>query len=164
MAAKLNKRFQCPRHWTLAQRLDHYTDKSGGPNACWPWTGDRNKDGYGRLTWKGKKWLAHRLTWVEKNGPVPPGLCVLHDCDNPPCRNEDHLWVGNRDANAADRDAKGRGIVPIGEHNGSAKLTEADVRDIRADTDSHRAIAKRFGIGKTTVGYIRSGKKWRHVL
>ena len=73
--------------------------------ACIEWTGRCNDGGYG--TW-GRK-LAHRLAWVEANGPIPAGMCVLHACDNPPCINVDHLWLGTQADNAADRESKGRG-------------------------------------------------------
>lgn len=162
MAAKPSKRFYYPRHWTLAQRLDHHTDKSGGPDACWPWVGGTiTSNGYGRLKWEGRNWLAHRLAWIEKHGPIPPATPhVLHRCDNPPCRNEDHLWLGADADNVADRDAKGRQVSPKGEANGSAKLTEDDVRAIRAAVGTQRAIAKRFGVSKTNVGKIRRGEAW----
>jgi hypothetical protein len=157
MAAKPSKQFQCPTHWTLAQRLDHYTDKSGGPDACWPWTGCRNEDGYGQLLWQGQPRGAHRLAWIEKHGPIPPETPhVLHRCDNPPCRNESHLWLGTNDDNNADMMAKGR--------HGTAKLTAADVRAIRAATGMQSVIAARFGVTQANVSCIRSGKTWRHVL
>lgn len=156
MAAKPSRQFQCPTHWTLTQRLDHYTDKSSGPDACWPWTGRRTKDGYGQLLWQGKPQRVHRLAWMAAHGPIPPGLHVLHKCDNRPCRNEAHLWLGTNAENNADMMGKGR--------HGTAKLTEADARAIRAATGMQKDIAKRFGVTQANVSCIRSGKTWRHVL
>lgn len=165
MANRPSKRFKCPSHWTLAQRLDHYTDKSGGPDACWPWTAYRNEDGYGLLKWDDKMQGAHRLAWIEKHGPIPPDTPhVLHRCDNPPCRNENHLFLGTNADNTADRDRKGRNNQPRGEASGKAKLTEADVRAIRAATGTVAAIAERFGICQANASFIRSGKTWVHLL
>jgi hypothetical protein len=83
-------------------------DRSGGPDACWPWTG-RTEGGYGRLWFKNKHERAHRVAWaLANNQPVPDGMVVCHRCDNPPCCNPADLWLGTRTDNNADRDAKGR--------------------------------------------------------
>lgn len=86
------------------------------PNGCHEWTGCINAYGYGIVGIKYKKYLAHRVAWELANGPIPDGLSVCHSCDNPPCVNLEHLWLGTHKENMADRDAKGRGK----EHN--AKL------------------------------------------
>ena len=72
---------------------------------CWEWRGLRDKHGYGR---KGPYKTTHRLAWEWANGPVPAGMCVLHRCDNPPCCNPDHLFLGTQADNLADMVAKGR--------------------------------------------------------
>ena len=163
MAAKPSKQFQCPDHWTLQQRLDYYTDKSGGPDACWPWTGALDTDGYGFLKWQGKQRRVTRLTWIAAHGPIPEGKLVCHDCDNPPCVNPAHLFVGPPAANSADMVNKGRSFHPKGELHGCAKITEAIVREIRAAPGLQRDIAKRFGIGQACVSQIRHRKTWKHV-
>ena len=81
-------------------------------DSCWLWTGSTNKYGYG-LTHRGgpnqaTTRRAHRMAWELCNGPIPKGLWVLHKCDNPPCVNPDHLFVGNRSDNMKDAAAKGR--------------------------------------------------------
>jgi hypothetical protein len=163
MANATPKRFQCPDHWSLGKRLTYYTDRSGGPDACWPWTGHKTPRGYGGLQWKGKPWRAHRLAWIEANGPIPPDKPhILHDCDHPPCCNPAHLFCDTHAANMADKMRKGR--APHGETNVIAKLTEADVRAIRAAAGTHRDIAKRFGIDHTHVGDIKRRERWRHLL
>jgi len=68
----------------------------------------RDRQGYGRKKVGSRTVLAHRHAWELANGLVPEGLCVLHRCDNPPCINPDHLFLGTRADNNADRDAKGR--------------------------------------------------------
>ena len=84
---------------------------------CIEWNGKKDSDGYGRVQYRGpgseqfksKQWFAHRVAWTLTNGPIPKGLCVLHKCDNPPCVNPDHLWLGTKGANMQDKIQKGRG-------------------------------------------------------
>jgi hypothetical protein len=166
MAARTSRRFYSPKHWTLEQRLDHYIDKSGGPDACWPWTASTNT-GYGQMTWKRKPDRAHRLMWVLHHGPIPPDKPhILHRCDNPPCCNPAHLWAGTNADNIADMVAKkrARGGGQRGEDSGNAKLTLIQVRAIRAATGMQRDTAKRFGVSLSTVNSILRGRNWRHLV
>jgi hypothetical protein len=122
--------------------------------------------GYGYIRWQGKSLRVSHLIWAEANGPIPPDKPhVLHECDNPPCCNPAHLWTGTHKENMADAAAKGRmrGGFVYGERNGSAKLTEATVRAIRAADGTQYAIATRFGINRENVRDIRKGKTWRHL-
>lgn len=80
-------------------------DKSGGPDACWPWLGAQTPKGYGMFDHRG----AHRTAWKIANGPIPDGKLVRHlVCDNPPCCNPRHLALGTDADNAADKVAHGR--------------------------------------------------------
>jgi hypothetical protein len=78
------------------------------PNGCWEWVRGRTRQGYGKLNRNGKRWAAHRFIWTFVNGPIPNGIHVLHKCDNPPCINPDHLWLGTHTDNMRDKVRKGR--------------------------------------------------------
>lgn len=113
-----------PRFW---QRVD----TSGGPGACWEWTAGRLPLGYGVIhvtlaPGERRTLKAHRVAWELHNGPIPEGLVVCHRCDNPPCCNPAHLFVGTLSDNAKDAAAKGR-FNP--RHN--VKLTDALVTEAR---------------------------------
>lgn len=79
-------------------------DRSGGPDACWQWLGFRDRIGYGHFSHK----LAHRIAWIARFGGIPEGQQVLHHCDNPPCCNSRHLFLGTQADNMRDCVAKGR--------------------------------------------------------
>jgi hypothetical protein len=85
-----------------------YVDKSGGPDACWPWSMYTDPSGYGRVRDGDVSEYTHRVAWEFTNGPIPRGMYICHHCDNPPCCNPAHLFMGTPADNARDRDAKGR--------------------------------------------------------
>lgn len=147
---------------SLEEEVAAKTEKSGG---CWEWRGAKHISGYGTIRFNGKRRRAHRVTWELTNGPIPDGLHVLHRCDNPGCVNTNHLFLGTHDGNMADCTAKNRHAK--GEQNGKTKITESDVRDMRAlhrsDSLSLAELGRRFGVSKTTAGSIVSGLSWGHV-
>jgi len=73
---------------------------------CWVWLGSSSGGGYGQSQDKIKK--AHRQSWVYTNGDIPDGMDVCHECDNPPCCNPNHLFLGTHQDNMVDRTRKGR--------------------------------------------------------
>lgn len=89
-------------------------DRTGGPDSCWPWTGaaPKHRGGYGLFQSNQKPKGSHRVAWEFANGPIPPGMQVLHRCDNPPCCNPAHLWIGTPQDNMSDKMNKGRGRFP----------------------------------------------------
>jgi hypothetical protein len=75
---------------------------------CWLWTGGHNASGYGTTKIKANSYLAHRVSWTIHRGEIPEGLFVCHHCDNPPCVNPDHFFLGTKKDNTQDSIAKGR--------------------------------------------------------
>ena len=105
------------RHWdkTPEQRFWAMVEKSDLPNACWLWTGHKTKDGYGKLYMQsfGYQIYTHRISYMLAYGSIPIGFHVLHRCDNPPCCNPSHLFLGTQQDNMRDREAKGRWRVDL---------------------------------------------------
>jgi len=135
------------------------------PNSgCLLWIGYLDKHGYGVAHiagTRGRNTSAHRIAWELYKGEIPEGECVLHRCDNPPCVNVNHLFLGTQSDNMKDAGRKGRMRKGSIHHN--AKLSDADVVAIRASTGLQKDIATQFGISRSNVSIIRSGKGWRHV-
>ena len=122
-------------------------------NGCWVWTGAKNSQGYGILGLAGSFWLAHRAAWFMHTG-IKPEQCVCHHCDNPPCVNPDHLFLGTQGDNTRDMERKGRSYHKSGELHGRAKLTWDDVNKIRQmhrDGVATRAISRAFPIVSRSV-------------
>lgn len=136
----------------------------GDPEDCWIWTACRPQHrGYGRFQVGNQLLVAHRVAYELAVGPIPKGLCVLHTCDNPPCCNPAHLWLGTRADNVRDRDAKGRQAHVRGEHNGCAKLTNDQVLAIRADHRILRKIAADYNVSIPAISHIKTRKRWAHI-
>lgn len=141
-------------------------DQSGD---CWVWTGTSLDAGYGRIGWRGEKVIASRLAYELTVGPIPDGMWVLHRCDNPPCVNPEHLFLGTRQDNIDDMVAKGRqrsgGHATAADRNARAKLTWEKVREIRRRYIPRRVslarLAREFGVSPDTVHAVVRGDSWR---
>lgn len=138
---------------------------------CWNWHGGM-RGGYGSLCVGSRSdgtrrtMRAHRYAYEVFVGSIPPLLEVCHKCDNRKCCNPHHLFLGTRQENMADRDAKGRNKVMRGEAHGQAKLREVDVvsmRRLRAKGLLFREIAERFFVSKKTAIQAVKGELWAHV-
>jgi hypothetical protein len=130
---------------------------------CLEWTGSRDRQGYGTVRTGGKDYKAHRVAYERACGTIPPGVFVCHKCDNPPCCNPDHLFLG--DAKTNSEDAKNKMRHARGDQNGYAKVSKHTVKRIRvlAKEMSQQAVADLFGIHQTTVSKIILRKSWVHV-
>ncbi len=88
--------------------MERFFQKVSKTDNCWLWLANKDNDGYGRIKIKGKTLLAHRVSWNIHFGQIPEEMNVLHRCDNPPCVNPLHLFLGTVLDNVRDRDSKGR--------------------------------------------------------
>ncbi len=145
---------------TAEERFWRKVDKTPGQGPkgeCWTWIGSVNHAGYGHFSFNGKCEQASRVAWMLQHGPIPPGLHVLHHCDNPPCVR--CLFLGNDLDNARDREAKGRTL--------RRKLTEPQVREIKARIatgELPKIIATDYGVTAGMIQAIRRGDAWDHIV
>lgn len=150
------------RFWSKVQK-----DEEG----CWIWTGTTNGKGYGQFSVGGRgvaNWRtrsAHKVSWELAYGPVPDGLLIRHFvCARPLCVRPDHLRLGTKRDNA--EDARRDGTLAVGERSSSAKLTDAQVAEIRqllGQGVQQRMIAKTFGVNHRIISNIFVGKHWKHI-
>ncbi len=149
---------------------------------CWPWTASRNRYGYGTFGVGSSSAgvmpvaKAHRVSWEIHNGPIPKGMYVCHHCDNPPCCNPAHLFLGTAGDNFNDMRSKARGSSGpshsasvrrgrIGRPPGGRfKLTTFHAQVIRFLHESTSLnmteTAALFGVTISSVSKILSGKSW----
>ena len=150
------------------------------PNGCLEWQGTINGRGYGVLQVRGRQLRAHRRAWELSYGAIPEGLFVCHKCDNPPCCDLDHLWLGTHQENMADRNAKGRQarhfgarnpmrlhpeLVRRGAKNPRAKLSEEQILAIRSvfaepNPPTYKLAGKAFGVGHQTIWRVVHGHRY----
>ncbi len=138
------------------------------PNECWNWLGAKDKKGYGVKN----KVRAHRISYAMHKGVIPDGMLICHHCDNPPCVNPSHLFLGtcadnNRDRAAKKRTKTGNRIgIPLpymqGEKHHQAKLSWEAVRIIRASKLKGVELSRLFGMSAAVVNKIRLNQIWKH--
>lgn len=165
----------------LRERLMARVAVGNEDDPCWVWTGATDDKGYGKIQRGANSGVeaVHRISWKLNCGPIPDGMCVLHHCDNPPCVNPSHLFIGSIADNNLDMRRKGRGKNPAprrgkrpdwecvrGESHPMAKLTDDSVSVIKAEVErigrgGRVLMAQRFGVSATTIGRIVSGKNWK---
>lgn len=138
-----------------------------GTNGCWEWIGSKRGRGYGSVSFKGKMYAAHRVSYVLANGDVLGHLHVLHKCDNTACVNPDHLFLGTNTDNVKDKMEKGRHKVKpsYGQDNGQSKLTIDQILEIKNKyiprAYSQQKIATEYGVDQSVISRILSGKIWK---
>lgn len=140
------------------------------PNGCWYWLGGKVQHGaYGRISLKGVTYRAHRVSlFLFRGFDLNSPLCVCHHCDNPPCVNPDHLFVGTCSENTRDAYRKGRmnGAFRPGESHPNTSLTHKDVLWIHEHYKNpykQKELAKLFNVGQQTISRIINGQRWSHV-
>lgn len=138
------------------------------PNGCLKWIGGVRGKGYGAIRCFGRKESVHRFVFLAWVSEIPNGMWVLHRCDNPPCCNPDHLFLGTHMDNVRDAQSKNRLWRSHGELNGFHKLTWNDVKAIRErykfrsrSGNSLGSIAKDYGVDKTNIHHIVKFRTWK---
>ena len=125
---------------------------------CWDWNGTKSGWGYGNLNAGQRKYAhAHRISWEIHNGPIPDGMWVLHHCDNPPCSNPRHLYLGSHSDNVDDRQARARTNAKLDHEKVRQIVTLVLCRIPRAE------VADLFGVSDSTIDAVACGQNWSHV-
>ncbi len=145
------KEFTKGKHY----KVDFYT-------GCWNWLMCKNNRGYGATKYKGKRWLAHRLSYTLYKGKIPKGLLVCHTCDNPSCVNPNHLWFGTDQDNSDDKIKKGRDNKAKGENHCRCKLSDQEVFEIRNlyknKIFNQLKLAKLYNVSRPNISLITLNK------
>lgn len=121
------------------------------PEGCIEWRYSRDVKGYGIFNSHGRSMKAHRRAWELAFGKIPEGMCVLHKCDNPPCCNIEHLFLGTKKDNAHDAIRKGRQSVQVQE-----------IRKL-SGLKTQWELANRFSVNQSTISRIQSNKRWKEL-
>lgn len=152
------------RSGNLAERIWAKVDKSGGPDACWPYMGARFPGGYGRTKHRGKPYLVRRKLYeIENSIELPREVFACHSCDNPTCCNPRHIFPGTVQMNTGDMVSKDRQAK--GTRTSKAKLTDNDIRRIRQIGRSQpmKATATEFGVSVSLICQIVNNQIWKHI-
>lgn len=134
-------------HNTRRFRADLCIDKSAGLDSCWPWTGRRDRKGYGEVYHDGRKARAHRVVFESMRGPIPEGMQLDHLCRNKGCVNPAHLEPVTNAENCRRKP--------------SSKLTADIAATIRTSSDDALTLAQRYGVSRTMIYWVRNGRVWQ---
>lgn len=146
--------------WSMNRIMENSRDEP--KTGCRIWTGNINKPGgYGRISYRGRLWRAHRLAYTLLWAPIPKGMDLLHSCDNPLCVNPNHLRPGTHSENIAEAYQKGRKVVPQGPKHPRFRLSEAQVAEALSSPETAASVAARFGVSKSTISRLRNGTTWK---
>jgi HNH endonuclease len=139
------------RFWSKVQKSE----------GCWLWLAGTYPNGYGRIGVNRHRVGAHRQAWIYTNGPIPVGRVICHKCDNPPCVNPAHLFLGTMSDNTQDMISKDRLVIGLrrtGQESCNARLSNeqaGEIRTLYADgKDSQQALGDRFGVSQRAISHI----------
>ena len=149
------------RFWKKVNKLE--TGK-----CCWEWSACLNNKGYGEFKVNSKDIRAHRFSFqLHYNRLIQEGMCILHSCDNRKCVNPSHLSEGTNQDNTTDMINKGRGNKAKGERNGTSKLTETQVLEIREKYSqggtTQQKLGEEYGVNRSLIGAIVRYELWTHI-
>jgi len=119
---------------------------------CIEWPRARSPEGYGRTWFRGRLDQAHRVAWIKAFGEIPGKLWVLHRCDNPPCINTDHLFLGTHSDNMQDAASKGHLATANKRKMGCPQGHIYDAIDIRGSRYCKKCHNQRRRIQRVTIG------------
>ena len=124
---------------------------------CWEWPGTPRGGGYPCTRVRGVTVYLARYSYELFRGPIPDGLHVLHTCDNPPCVNPEHLFLGTHQENVIDMNRKGRGPAKFGPEQIKEVVERAN------NGESRKSLAREYGVCRKTIKKILTGKCWNWV-
>jgi len=147
-----------------SKRRKSFYEKLKTHNECLEYSGAKTKDGYGWIGVNGTQITAHRLAYILEKGSIESSkILVCHKCDNPPCCNVDHLFLGTDKDNNHDMIKKGRKVILKGEGHPNSKLTNNTVEHILVSNKTAKELSIDLKVSRYTIYDIRSGKSWRHI-
>lgn len=154
-----------PDHVITKQQWFNSLIKENTDTGCLEWQGFK-KGGYGYFYVNGREKAVHRMQYEKFKGLIPKGYNVCHSCDNPPCVNPDHLWVGTQQENIKDMISKGRDLKAIGPRNKNSKISSHQAREVKllySQGHTIKNIHLKLGLTYKTVQHICNGTTWKHV-
>lgn len=149
------------------QAASYFWPKTKKKGACLFWKGGVDpKTGYGKFVWEGKTYYSHRFSYLLCVGEIPKDILVCHCCDNRPCVEPTHLWLGSHKENSNDMISKNRHNKKpnvIGTAHPLSKLDEEKIQIIRKDKRPCAIIAIDFSVSPTLIWNIKKYKTWKHI-
>lgn len=140
-----------------AHAVEAFYKKVNQTEGCWEWIGAKIGNGYGAITRNGRSHLAHRWIWMQKNGPIPFGMCVCHTCDNRACVRISHLFLGTQSDNIQDAANKGR----LGPQVARKRRTHCMSGKHLWSAENKRLVNSTSGYFRCLACYNTGQRKWK---